>query len=212
MLRKMSAIAVFVSAIGSATSAQEGLMQLRNNIAVQIDISTVQSRKGLPLCARHLNFWCIKTPGNVLWNGQVAEDSKKHAVFDNPEYSARAFFKLMWTYRYRYGLNTANQIFGRYAPVSDCIGSVARNPKTGLCPTGENPTWVYARNVAEALDVDPEEPINLFIDRQTVDREVAIVLARAMATFELGSGYTVTEALVDAGIKLSGFSSVKNDS
>lgn len=195
----------FVAFTYSVASAQAGLLRGDGAAAVAVDTSTRQARSALPLCARHLNFWCLKTPGNDRWLGQTGQDGKNHAIFDDPEFGARAFFRLMRTYRFRHGLTTTNQILGRFAPASDCIGSLARDPATGTCPRGENPTWVYARNIAAALGLGPDDPIGLFLDETTVNRAVALELARAMARFELGPDYSVSADLVDAGLRRAGF-------
>lgn len=83
-----------------------------------------------------------------------------------------------------------------------------RDPATGLCPRGENPTWVYARNIAGALGLGPDDPIGLFISDTSVNRRVAQELARAMARFELGQDYTVSDDLIDAGLRRAGFTIV----
>ena len=185
--------------------ADDGLLRLKGGSFVAIDTSSAAKRAGLPLCARHLNFWCLKTPRGDVWNGQINKDAKNHAIFDDPRYGARAFFRTMFSYRYRHGLNSANEILGRYAPASDCIGSVDRDPVTGKCPDGENPTWIYAKRVAKSVGVSPDALLNLFINKATLDRKVARSLARAIARFELGSQYSVSDALIDEGVRLAGF-------
>ncbi|UWQ19223.1 hypothetical protein [Jannaschia sp. M317] len=199
-------VAVAISAISNSTSADSGLILTTGGHTIQVATETEEDRKNLPLCARHLNFWCIKKPGNVRWDGQIDEDSKNHAIFSDASFSARAFFRLMWTYRFKHNLKTADEIFGRYAPASDCIGSVGRDRRTGRCPRGENLTWVYSRKVAQSLDLKPDEDIRLFTSQDTVDRQVAIKFAQAIASFELGRGYSVSKGLVDSGVALAGFS------
>ena len=112
----------------------------------------------------------------------------------------------MRTYWFKHGLRSANDIFGRYAPASDCIGSVDRVPNTGRCPNGENPTWLYARRVAGQLGLKPDQNIGLFSGPNTVDMEVARVLAQAVSSFELGQKFRVSIQMVDQGVKEEGFS------
>lgn len=198
-------IAAFLLVLG-AVSAEAELLRTDGDDLVAVDMSTPATRRALPLCARHMNFWCLKTPGPVYWLGQTGQDARNHAIFAEAQYGARAFFRLMHTYRFRHGLTTSNEIFGRYAPASDCIGSVPRNPATGACPRGENPTWIYARNIASALGLEPDDPIGLFISETEIDRRVAVELARGVVAFELGRGFTVSDDLIDAGLLLTGFS------
>lgn len=75
------------------------------------------------LCVTKNNYWCVKTPGGDTWRGQVDEDLAHHAIFSDPAWSARAFARIMRSYRFRHNLRTAREVISRYAPPSDCIGS-----------------------------------------------------------------------------------------
>ena len=81
-------------------------------------------------CIHHNNYWCVKTPKDDQWVGQTAKDPANHAIFDDATYSARAFTRIMRSYRFRHNLRTARQILSRYAPSSDCLGSQR------FCPVG----------------------------------------------------------------------------
>jgi len=82
-------------------------------------------------CIHHNNYWCVKTPKGDQWVGQTARDPANHAIFQNATYSARAFTRIMRSYRFRHNLRTARQIISRYAPSSDCLGSQR------FCPIGQ---------------------------------------------------------------------------
>ena len=160
------------------------------------------------LCIRHNNYWCIKAVG---WNGEIGQDDRNHAIFSEAKFGARAFFRLMRNYRFRHDLKTTREIFGRYAPFTDCIGSLPRNPETGECPNGPNPTLQYATTVAASMGVGIDDDIGLFDVEEKIDRDKAHTLARAVAQFELGSRFDVTPALLDQGIELAGLSPQEQD-
>lgn len=157
----------------------------------------------LPKCARINNYWCVKTPGADTWNGQIGEDDRGHAQFDHPTYSARAFVRLMHTYRFKHGVTSLRGIVYRYAPPGDCIGS-NRDPRTGLCPDGANSPSAYAWWVAEALGVGLDEPLPLFVDERTVNADWMAALAVNMAAFEMGRAFRPHPALVEDGIRMAG--------
>ncbi len=178
--------------------SQEGLIVKRSGEWVAADFTAEELERPGRVCIRFNNFWCLKRAG---WQGEVGHDSRDHTKFSESAYAARAFFKTMRTYRYLHGLKSTSEIFNRYAPQSDCIGSLPRNSRTGECPNGENPSALYARNVAAALGKGPDEDIELFVDRSTVRWEVAKQLAKAVVAFELGREYSVTDALLRDGLK-----------
>lgn len=82
-------------------------------------------------CIHHNNYWCVKTPKGDRWVGQTAKDPANHAIFKDATFSARAFTRIMRSYRFRHNLRTARQIISRYAPSSDCLGSQR------FCPIGQ---------------------------------------------------------------------------
>jgi hypothetical protein len=109
-------------------------------------------------------------PGNIdrtaeRWIGMSKDQSAdaRFAVFDSPEYGIRALMRLLITYQDRHGLNTVRGIINRWAP-----------------PV-ENDTTAYARQVAQALEVDPDDKID------THDRATVLALAKAIIRHELGS-------------------------
>ena len=151
------------------------------------------------LCIRFNNYWCIKSPIGkpTYWNGQVSQDSRGHAQFSHPKYAARAFIKLMHTYRFKYNLHSANDIMNRYAPRTDTIGSIAGGQA--------NPTDLYAEQIAKALNKEPNEDLNIFIDDQTLNKENAVLLLKAFAKWEITAKHAVTDKVILDGINLAGF-------
>lgn len=64
-------------------------------------------------------------PGNIRrsatkWHGlKKVQFDKVFCQFETMAYGIRAFFVLMKTYRYKYGLKTPREIIKRYAPASE---------------------------------------------------------------------------------------------
>ena len=206
MKKTTIALSIFASVIATQSQAVDGLEFKINASWVSASEHFTAGSKKLPLCARYNNYFCIKKPAGDTWNGQVGIDNKKHAIFSDPVMGTRAFFRLMRTYRFKYNLRSTNDIFGRYAPADDCIGSVDRDPVTNECPNGENPTWAYAKIVARKLGLKPTDDIKLFTGPNTVDLNVARTLAQGVAAFELSNRYRLSNDLIDKGIEKAGFS------
>jgi len=83
-------------------------------------------------CAALNNYWCVKTPTDgKRWEGQVGEDRSGHAYFSDPVYSARAFARIIRSYHVRRNIRSISGIINRYAPSSDCIGSLSYCPING---------------------------------------------------------------------------------
>lgn len=82
-------------------------------------------------CIRQNNYWCVKTPKDQQWKGQIGQDKSGHAIFADPVYSARAFARLMRNYRFKHELITTRELALRYAPPSDCIGTLSYCPRSG---------------------------------------------------------------------------------
>lgn len=152
-----------------------------------------------PLCIRHENYWCVKTPPN--WDGKVGSDARGHAIFADPAMGARAFAVLMRTYRFKYERETAKEIISRYAPATDCVGSIGIPPD---CPHGLNPVNEYALEIAKAVGKSADEKLDLFADDGRIDLRVAIPLFQAFARFELTAKYQVSEELIRQGIAKAG--------
>lgn len=114
-----------------------------------------------PLSVRNNN------PGNLKFAGQpgATSDARGFAVFQSPEAGAAAADRQLALYMQRDGLNTVNQIVGKWSPVADpgnAAGSTAN----------------YAAYVARQLGVDPNAPLS----QQDIPR-----LRQAMAQFEAGT-------------------------
>lgn len=88
-------------------------------------------------------------PGNIrhsktVWMGQAEEQADEAFVtFEQPVYGIRALFKILKTYRTKYGLKTIAQIIDRWAPPN------------------ENDTGAYVQAVAAACGVGPTEEVDL---------------------------------------------------
>jgi hypothetical protein len=113
-------------------------------------------------------------------------------MFDDPVSGARAFARLMYTYRYIHNLKTANQIVSRYAPSDDCVGSIGKPPN---CPYGVNPVQEYADHIAKALGVKTTDDIQLFNENKKMNIKVAIPLFVSFSQFELSDKYQPDEEI-----------------
>lgn len=103
-------------------------------------------------------------PGNIrhsaiIWMGQSDEQSDPSFVhFDAPKYGIRALYKVLKTYQQKHGLKTIATMISRWAP-----------PK-------ENDTAAYARAVAEACGVDPDQAIDVVANKQLAEKMVAAIV------------------------------------
>lgn len=103
------------------------------------------SQMSKPLGLRNNNPFNIKfNPAND-WVGQTGK-SGPFATFDTMVHGIRAGFKLLNTYRSRYGLKTPLQITSRYAPTDPAEPS--------------NDHIAYAEFIAERLGIDINTPIS----------------------------------------------------
>ena len=105
----------------------------------------------------------IHNPFNIdkshnAWEGKIVGPDKRFESFSSPVYGIRAGVKLLRTYFEKYGLNTINKIFDRYAPPN------------------ENNTAEYKQFVANELGVDIDDPIDL--------RKSAFSLSKAIIHME----------------------------
>lgn len=203
MLRECFVAIVFMTLVlfSNLAFAQEGLLVRKDGNWVTANFSTDELKKPGRLCIRYNNYWCLKS---ASWQGETGADSRGHAKFESAVYGARAFFITMRSYRFRHGLRSSYAIFNRYAPASDCVGSLKRDSETGKCPLGENPSLLYAKKVAEALGLDVNDDIKLFDDERRMDVTVAKTLARAVLQFELGKSFNVSDELLIQGIEAAG--------
>lgn len=102
-------------------------------------------------------------PGNIRrssdqWRGlcPLAEQTDKQFFkFSSPVYGIRAMAIILLRYQSRYGLRTPKSIIGRWAP--------AKGDSNGPLPGGEytQDSSSYAKTVAEACGVKPDDDINL---------------------------------------------------
>jgi len=101
-------------------------------------------------------------PGNIRlsptrWRGEVDGTDSAFETFDTPENGIRAMARLLLTYQRRHGLDTVEDIIGRWAPPI------------------ENDTDSYAQAVARALDVGVRDRVNL-ADETTLTRIVVAII------------------------------------
>lgn len=130
-------------------------------------------------------------PGNIdrgqQWLGlatkaeMTAEQRRetRFAVFRSSEYGIRALAKLLQTYQSRHGLRTIRGIINRWAP-----------------PV-ENDTGAYARAVAKAVGVRPDDPVDVR-DYKTAAALVAAIIAHENA------GYRYAATVLAKGLALAG--------
>lgn len=186
------------AAAESDTIEKRGLMIRHNGELVPARFTESDLNRPGMVCIRFNNYWCIKSVG---WNGEVGHDSRGHAKFSDPVYSARAAAKQMKTWWYRDERRSAFEIMSAYAPPDDCVGSIGKPPD---CPYGINPTADYATRIADAVGKGPRENLNLFNEDGKMNRSVAISLLQAIARFELTDRYEVTSELIGEGIDRAG--------
>jgi AraC-like DNA-binding protein len=124
-------------------------------------------------------------PGNIRdgatpWNGKIGAQSG-FVTFDSPEMGVRAFAKNLYTYQNR-GLNSIQDVVSTWAP-----------------PEDNNNTSAYIRNVSQALNLDPNAPLNL---NQNPARTAELI--RAMTLVEGGqSSVDYFSSHINTGIALA---------
>lgn len=116
-------------------------------------------------CIRQNNYWCVKTPPSERWRGQVGEDNSGHAIFADPVYSARAFARLMRNYRFMHEIITTRQLAMRYAPPSDCIGTLSYCPVTAATTIPEG--WTRGSMDGKTVAYTESKPSSAFYRAQT---------------------------------------------
>lgn len=124
-------------------------------------------------------------PGNIRrsgdpWQG-LAKDQNDEAFFQfsEPKWGIRALARILITYQDKHGLRTVRAIISRWAPPA------------------ENQTSAYVEHVAQRLEIDADEPIDVHGYR--VLRE----LVTAIVEHENGV-QPYTDAQIDAGLVLAG--------
>lgn len=114
-----------------------------------------------------------KNPGNIdkgqNWQGlsEIQSDSR-FCTFESMVYGCRALIKLLATYHNKYNLDTVADIINRWAPPN------------------ENNTDAYINSVSKALNVEPEEKLNL-----STNTERYLQIAKAIARHENGKDASV---------------------
>lgn len=113
-------------------------------------------------------------PGNIRksadkWQGLAAvQDDAAFFKFTSASFGVRALGKILQTYRNKYSLRTVRELIGRWAPPN------------------ENNTSSYVNSVARALNVQPDEQIDVYARLPD--------LAAAIIRHENGSNpYTASE-------------------
>ena len=101
---------------------------------------------------RNNNPGNLEKSSTISWDGQVSElpgipDEPRFCQFSNVDYGIRAIFRILKTYREKYGLDTIEGIINRYAPpgendtnayinaviatLKECYPDVAHNAELG---------------------------------------------------------------------------------
>jgi hypothetical protein len=143
-------------------------------VVTAADVPGAKAGESLPRGVRNNNPGNIQRSG-VQWQGEVAGNDPRYSAFETPEAGIRALAKNLISYQDDHGLNTVAGIVSRWAPST------------------ENDTAGYAKDVAKALGVDPNAPIDVK-DPGTLGK-----LTRAIITRENGrQPYADTQ--VDVGV------------
>lgn len=133
-----------------------------------------------------------RNPGNIdfnpanAWQGQSGKgdhwlpvSQQRFAAFETHEHGIRALARLLLTYHDRHGLNTVRGIINRWAP-----------PR-------ENDTGAYVTQVARAVGIGRDEPLDLH------DWAVIRPMVEAIIRHELG-GQPYAASVIDAGVEMAG--------
>lgn len=115
--------------------------------------------KKLPRGLRNNNPLNIRT-SKCMWNGQIGADDDGFCVFADRRFGYRAAFKILITYKLKYGIYRVEDIIRRWAP------------------SNENNTEAYIKAVCNYTGFERDQTILL--------KENKISLVRAMAKVELG--------------------------
>jgi hypothetical protein len=141
------------------------------------------------------NLWNLKKPGNDDWRGTLRYDHRGHAVFDTLLMGCRAAIKQLYTYQITLKLQSLNEIFNRWAPAYDTLGSLPGRPN--------NDPNEYAKFVGRLIGIAPDSQFLIFKDNgQILDHQMLMSLLRAMAQYEGNDMNLVTDDLLEKGICL----------
>ena len=131
------------------------------------------TRLNNPMCLRRIGDW-------QAWQGLAKEQPDPELLsFETAPKGIRAGARTLITYRDKRGANTPRKIIERYAPNS------------------ENPTEAYIANVASALHVGPDDPIDAH------EYEVMDPLVKAIIKQENGV-QPYSQAIIDDGLLMAG--------
>lgn len=125
-------------------------------------------------------------PGNLRrtgdkWQGLSQDQSqdKEFCVFDHPKWGIRALARVLIAYQDKLNINTVAGIINKWAPPS------------------ENNTKSYIKSVAQVLNVEPNDPINV--------HEYKTLYALTYAIIRHENGRVIFDKeTIDAGLKLAG--------
>lgn len=131
----------------------------------------------------------------TTWQGQSGNDPRGHAIFSSPAYGVRAAIVTLRTYWFTHKLRSIAAILSRWAPATDTIGSLPNAPA--------NSPKEYSEFVGRRCRIAPTEPLALFCaDRTIENQEQLSALLKAMAAYEISSGYQLPESVVREAIQL----------
>lgn len=121
-------------------------------------------------------------PGNIRksptkWLGEIDGTDDAFETFQSPELGIRAIVRILLTYQRRHGLDTIEEMIGRWAPPI------------------ENDTTSYVDAVAKSVGVSKNKVINLY------DNDLLLRIVKAIIVHE--NGYNPYEDwVVEEGIRL----------
>lgn len=157
----------------------------------------MSNKRGL----RNNNYLNVKQPLPDIWRDAGGKDSladsENHAIFTDPAYGLRAAIIQLRSYFFRPDppLRSVAAILSRWAPVSDTLGSLPGWPP--------NSPEAYARHVAKVMGISPTERLRLFkADQSLGDLEQLRNLLRAMAEYEIESGFIIPSVALEASLEL----------
>lgn len=133
----------------------------------------------LPRGIRNNNPGNIRNSHRTDWCGEVAELDKMDQAFEefkSMPYGIRAMMLLLKNYQKKYGLNSIEDLIGRYAPSS------------------ENNTAIYIRRVSMEMQIPSSAPLDL------EDKATMCALVDAMCLVE--NGQRVSTEDIEAGWEL----------
>jgi|SRR5580692_4234077 hypothetical protein len=110
-----------------------------------------------PRGIRQNNPGNIRLNPNIHWQGEVPTTDPDFCAFDTDVDGIRALAKILYNYQTEHGLNTVQEMIDRWAP-----------------PV-ENDTGAYVNAVAEAMQVQPTDTIDV-TDADTLDAMVTAII------------------------------------